>query len=38
MAQEGFLYEERAYNALEKYGISTGGTAGASHDKSDLTI
>lgn len=38
MAQEGFLYEERAYKALEKYGISTGGTAGASHDKPDLTI
>lgn len=38
MAQEGFLYEERAYNALQKYGISTGGTAGASHDKPDLTI
>lgn len=38
MAQEGFLYEERAYAALQKYGISTGGTAGASHDKPDLTI
>lgn len=38
MAQEGFLYEEHAYKALEKYGISTGGTAGASHDKPDLTI
>lgn len=38
MAQEGFLYEERAYKALQKYGISTGGTAGASHDKPDLTI
>lgn len=38
MAQEGFLYEERAYDALHKYGISTGGTAGASHDKPDLTI
>lgn len=36
--QEGFLYEENAYAALEKYGISTGGTAGASHDKPDLTI
>jgi hypothetical protein len=38
MAQEGFLYEEKAYEALEKYNISTGGTAGASHDKPDLTI
>lgn len=38
MAQEGFQYEEKAYKALEKYGISTGGTAGASHDKPDLTI
>jgi hypothetical protein len=38
MAQEGFLYEEKAYKALEKYGISTGGTAGASHDKPDLTV
>jgi hypothetical protein len=38
MAQEGFLYEELSYKALEKYGISTGGTAGASHDKPDLTI
>jgi hypothetical protein len=38
MAQEGFVYEERAYKALQKYGISTGGTAGASADKPDLTI
>lgn len=38
MAQEGFLYEEKAYEALQKYDISTGGTAGASHDKPDLTI
>jgi hypothetical protein len=38
VAQEGFVYEEKAYEALEKYGISTGGTAGASHDKPDLTI
>ena len=38
MAQEGFLYEENAYKALNKYKISTGGTAGASHDKPDLTI
>lgn len=36
--QEGFLYEENAYKALQKYKISTGGTAGASHDKPDLTI
>jgi hypothetical protein len=36
--QEGFLYEENAYDALHVYGISTGGTAGASHDKPDLTI
>lgn len=38
MAQEGFLYEENAYKALQKYKISIGGTAGASHDKPDLTI
>lgn len=38
MAQEGFLYEKNAYNALQKYNISTGGVAGASHDKPDLTI
>lgn len=38
MAQEGFIYEEKAYHALHKYDITTGGTAGASHDKPDLTI
>lgn len=38
MAQEGFLYEEKAYEVLQKYKISTGGTAGSSHDKPDLTI
>lgn len=38
ITQEGFLYEENAYDALKKYDISTGGTAGASHDKPDLTI
>lgn len=38
MAQEGFQYENNAYKALEKYKISTGGVAGASHDKPDLTI
>lgn len=38
MAQKGFEYEENAYNALQKYGISTGGTAGASSDKPDLTL
>lgn len=38
MAQEGFLYEANAYKALQKYKISTGGTAGASSDKPDLTI
>lgn len=38
MAQKGFEYEEKAYKALEKYDISTGGVAGASHDKPDLTI
>lgn len=36
--QEGFLYEENAYKALQKYKISTGGVAGATHDKPDLTI
>jgi hypothetical protein len=38
MAQQGFVYESNAYAALQKYNISTGGTAGASHDKPDLTI
>ena len=38
MAQEGFAYETNAYNALFTLDISTGGTAGASHDKPDLTI
>jgi len=38
MAQKGFEYEENAYNALQTYKISTGGVAGASHDKPDLTI
>ena len=38
MAQQGFAYESNAYAALEKYNISTGGTAGASSDKPDLTV
>jgi hypothetical protein len=38
MAQKGFEYEQNAYNALAKYGITTGGVAGASHDKPDLTM
>lgn len=38
MAQQGFVYESNAYDALQKYSISTGGVAGASHDKPDLTI
>lgn len=38
ITQEGFLYEENAYEALQDWNISTGGTAGASHDKPDLTI
>jgi len=38
MAQKGFEYESNAYSALQKYKISTGGTAGASSDKPDLTI
>jgi len=37
-AQQGFVYEENAYYALQKYKISTGGTAGASHDKPDLSL
>lgn len=37
-AQQGFVYEENAYKTLEKYGISTGGVAGASHDKPDLSL
>lgn len=36
--QEGFEYEKKAYAALGKYKISTGGVAGASHDKPDLNI
>ena len=44
MAQKGFEYEENAYNALHLQkgtlglDVSTGGTAGASADKPDLTI
>lgn len=38
MSQQGFLYEKNAYKALQKYKISTGDTAGASHDKPDLTV
>jgi len=38
MAQQGFLYEANAYNALKQFSISTGDIAGASHDKPDLTI
>jgi hypothetical protein len=38
MAQQGFVYEANAYKALEKFGISVGGVAGASHDKPDLSI
>jgi hypothetical protein len=38
MAQQGFVYEENAYKALNKMGISVGGIAGASHDKPDLSI
>jgi hypothetical protein len=38
MAQQGFVYEANAYEALQKYKISTGGVAGASHDKPDLTV
>jgi hypothetical protein len=37
-AQEGFLYESNAHAALKKYNIAYGSTAGASHDKPDLTI
>ena len=37
-AQQGFAYEANAYHALQKYEISTGGVAGASHDKPDLTV
>jgi hypothetical protein len=38
MAQQGFLYEEYASKVLKKYGMSTGETAGASHDKPDLAL
>jgi len=44
MAQQGFVYEENAYDALNfqkgtlGLDISIGGTAGASADKPDLTI
>lgn len=38
MAQKGFEYEGNAYKALQEHKISTGGTAGASSDKPDLTI
>jgi len=40
--QQGFEYEKNAYNSLRKpiihKNISTGGVAGASHDKPDLSI
>jgi len=43
MAQQGFVYEEKAYAALNKAGplkvdISTGGVAKSSADKPDMTI
>lgn len=38
MAQKGFEYEEQAYNALQQYNISTGGVAGSTANKPDLTI
>ena len=38
-AQQGFVYEENAYKALAKFGISAGtGAAGASSDRPDLEI
>jgi hypothetical protein len=37
MVHQGFEYEKKAYKALRKYEISTGGT-GAPHDKPDLSI
>lgn len=37
--QKGFIYERNAYNALKKYGISTGAApAGAASDRPDLEI
>jgi hypothetical protein len=38
MAQQGFVYEANAYKSLEKRKIATGGIAGASHDKPDLSL
>lgn len=38
MAQQGFVYEENAYKVLESYNIAIGGTAGASHDRPDLSL
>jgi hypothetical protein len=38
MAQNGFIYENNASAVLKTYGISTGITAGASHDKPDLEL
>ena len=38
MAQQGFMYENNAFNALGKFKISTGMTAGASHLLPDLTV
>ena len=39
MAQQGFIYENNAFKALTKFGISAGtGAAGASSDRPDLEI
>ena len=37
-SQEGYEYERKAYKALGKYNLVTGGTAGASHDRPDITL
>ena len=36
--QQGFIYENNAYNILETLGIAVGGVAGASHDRPDLSL
>jgi hypothetical protein len=38
MPQQGFVYGSNSYNALQKFGITVGGVAGASSNKPDISI
>jgi hypothetical protein len=38
MAQEGFVYEQNAWKALQPFGITGPKPAGASHDRPDLEL